>query len=307
MKTVPVDLLAHLAGDATTTCQCWRVSRRDGRVFGFTEHDHDLGFDGTLFLAASGFSASETEAATGLAASGSEVTGGFSGDSILEADLAAGRFDGARVEVFLVNWRQPGQYLLQTVREIGEVSRDGSRFRAELRSLAHRLGQPQGRIYNRRCDAVLGDARCGVDLTGGGLAGGGLAGGGFAGSGQVVAVIDAARVEVSGLEGFADGFFRFGRLVFSNGGLDGTGVDVESQTVLAEGVSKLGFWLPMERLPQVGDGFVITAGCDKAFSTCAAKFDNILNFRGCPHMPGADFAYSYVDGETAHDGRPLFS
>jgi len=296
MKRLPADLSVHLAGDATTTCQCWRLTRRDGPVFGFTEHDHDLGFDGTVFLAASGFSASETEAAAGIAANASEVTGGFSSDCITEADLSAGLFDGARVEVFLVNWRLPEQRVLQMVREIGEVARDGSRFRAELRSLAHRLSQPQGRIYNRRCDAVLGDARCGVDLVGGG----------FSASGQVVAVIDAARVKVSGLDGFEDGFFRFGRLVFADGLLAGTGTDVETQVRRDTG-TELGFWLPPERLPVVGDGFSITAGCDKAFATCAQKFANILNFRGCPHMPGADFAYSYVDGETTHDGRPLFA
>jgi uncharacterized phage protein (TIGR02218 family) len=182
------------------------------------------------------------------------------------------------------------------VREIGEVTRDGSRFRAELRSLAHRLSQPQGRIYNRRCDAVLGDARCGVDL----------AGSGFLGAGRVVAVIDAARVSVSGLDGFADGFFRFGRLVFTDGVLAGTAVDVETQ-VRRGGVTELGLWLPLERLPAAADGFSITAGCDKGFSTCAQKFANILNFRGCPHLPGADFAYSYVDGESTHDGRPLFA
>lgn len=296
MRTIQPDFAAHLAGEATTTCQCWRVTRSDGRVFGFTEHDQDLLFDDTLFQAASGFLASETETASGLAADGGEVTGGFSSDSITEDDLAAGRFDGARVEVFLVNWHQPAQHLLQMVREIGEVSREGRQFRAELRSLAHRLSQPQGRIYNRRCDAVLGDARCGIDLASGRLSG----------VGQVVSATDAGRVAVLGLDGFADGFFRFGKLVFSNGELAGLGADVETQT-LNDGITQLGFWLPLEKLPAAGDAFTISSGCDKGFSTCATKFANILNFRGCPHMPGADFAYSYVDGETTHDGRPLFS
>jgi uncharacterized phage protein (TIGR02218 family) len=142
MKTVPADLAAHLAQEATTTCHAWRVTRRDGVILGFTEHDRDLTFDDTTFLAASGFSASEAEAATGLSVSADEVAGGFSNVAIREQDLATGRYDAARVELFLVNWAAPDQHLLLNVREIGEVSRAGGQFRAELRSLAHRLSQP---------------------------------------------------------------------------------------------------------------------------------------------------------------------
>ena len=53
MRTIPAGLKAHLDGGATTVCHAWRVTRRDGTVLGFTEHDHDLVFGGTLFAAAS--------------------------------------------------------------------------------------------------------------------------------------------------------------------------------------------------------------------------------------------------------------
>ena len=89
MRTIDPALKAHLEGDATTLCHAWRVTRRDGVVLGFTEHDHDLGFDGTEFLAASGFSASATEEGAGLPAATSEVAGGFSSEAISEAELAA--------------------------------------------------------------------------------------------------------------------------------------------------------------------------------------------------------------------------
>ena len=39
---------------------------------------------------------------------------------------------------------------------------------------------------------------------------------------------------------------------------------------------------------EVGDNFNITAGCDKQFSTCCNKFNNAINFRGEPHLPGTD-------------------
>jgi uncharacterized phage protein (TIGR02218 family) len=51
--------------------------------------------------------------------------------------------------------------------------------------------------------------------------------------------------------------------------------------------------------------FSVLAGCDKAFSTCKKKFDNALNFRGFPHLPGNDVAYSYVVEGSDFDGGPV--
>ncbi|WP_288430740.1 DUF2163 domain-containing protein [uncultured Agrobacterium sp.] len=295
MKTVPTELAAHLSGEATTTCHCWKVMLRDGSVLGFTEHDEPLHFGGVAYLAASGFQASESDSETGLAASSGEVAGGFSNEAVSEADLASGRYDGARVELYLVNWSAPeAQHMLLKVREIGEVTRSGGAFKAELRSFAHRLSQPQGRIYGRRCDAALGDGRCGATLAG------------FQASGTVLAVDGQGRITVGGLGGFAEGFFRQGKLRFDSGANAGVSFDLDDHASQS-GVTTLTFWLPMETAPQPGDGFTVTAGCDKSFATCKAKFGNHLNFRGFPHMPGADFAYSYVTSRTQHDGGALFS
>lgn len=293
MRTIPTDLAAHLAGEVTTTCHCWKVSLRDGTVLGFTEHDEALTFGGVSFLAASGFQASESDSETGLAASSGEVAGGFSSEAVDEADLASGRYDGAKVELFLVNWQNSQQHVLLKMREIGEVTRAGGAFRAELRSFAHRLSQPQGRVYGRRCDAALGDVRCGVNL------------GAFRGSGVVVSVDHMGRMMVSGLSGFAEGFFRQGRLTFTGGDNAGKSFDLDDHA-LRDAVAELSFWLPLDVAPKPGDIFTVTAGCDKTFTACKAKFANHLNFRGFPHVPGSDFAYAYVSGASVHDGKALF-
>ena len=263
-------------------------------MLGFTDHDHDLAFDGTLFLAASGFAGSEVEAATGLAASVDEVAGGFSSEVIREEDLTAGLYDGARVERFLVNWDAPEAHMLLDMREVGEVTRSGEAFTAELRSMAHRLAQPQGRVYNRRCDAEFGDGRCRVDLSA------------WQGSGSVLAVTDASTISVAGLDGFAEGFFRLGVLSLA----DGRRIDVEADRQLPDGARELSFWLPLDGAPgnvlAPGQAFTITAGCDKTFATCRDRFANQVNFRGFPHVPGSDFAYSYAAGEGRHDGGAIF-
>ncbi|WP_180897663.1 DUF2163 domain-containing protein [Martelella soudanensis] len=295
MRDIEAGLLGHLAGDATTVCSCWRVVLKDGTVLGFTEHDHDLFFASTAFLAASGFSASNLEAEEGLAANTSEVAGGFSSTAITEEALAAGRYDGARVEAYLVNWREPSQHQRMYVHEIGEVTREGGGFTAELRAVTHRLSQPQGRSFSRRCDAVLGNGKCGFNL----------ATPGFVASGTVLEVNSDAQLTVSVSGEFAAGFFSFGVLAFESGELAGVAVDIENNQGAGASM-RLDLWLPLEATPAVGDPVRLTAGCDKSFATCRTKFGNHLNFRGFPHVPGADFAYSYVNGESEHDGRAIY-
>jgi len=293
MREIPAGLQAHLDGEATTLCNAWRVTRRDGVVMGFTDHDRDLSFGGLAYLAASGFEASETEDGNGLSAEGGDVSGGFSADAIRAEDLSAGRYDGAKVEVFTVNWQDPSQRLLLRTAELGEVRREGGLFRVELRRLTHRLDQIRGRIYARQCDAVFGDARCGMSLAA------------YKAIATVTAVRDDMHVEVSGLSGFAERFFRYGVLSFTSGAAKGLSADVEDHRRL-EGADELTLWLPMAAEIAVGDTLEVTAGCDKRFSTCKAKFGNGLNFQGFPHIPGSDFSYGYADGETVHDGSPLY-
>jgi uncharacterized phage protein (TIGR02218 family) len=70
----------------------------------------------------------------------------------------------------------------------------------------------------------------------------------------------------------------------------------------------LTLWQRAPSAVEAGDGFTVTAGCDKTLATCKAKFDNVANFRGFPHMPGNDRAFAYVVGESGeNDGGSFFS
>ena len=158
-------LAAHLAGGITTLCRCWRLTRRDGLVMGFTDHDRDLTFDAVTYRAGGGLSASEAESAAGLQVSGGEVSGALRDAGIAEADILAGRYDEAEVAAYIVNWSDVTQRHLLQVATIGEIRRADRSFVAELRGPLHRYDQEQGRIYQRTCPAVLGDARCAVNLA----------------------------------------------------------------------------------------------------------------------------------------------
>jgi hypothetical protein len=59
VKAVSTALAAHLAGPVTTLATCWRITRTDGVVFRFTDHNRDLVVDGEVYEASAGYSWTE--------------------------------------------------------------------------------------------------------------------------------------------------------------------------------------------------------------------------------------------------------
>lgn len=278
MKTLSPEFAAHLVSGATTLCWCWRVMRRDGVGMGFTDHDKAVVFGGTTYEAASGFTASDIKDSLGLSVDNLEVTGALSSASLTDGDLAAGRYDDARIEIYRVNWSDPGQRVLMRSGSIGEVRRSGTGFTAELRGLAHYLQQPKGRLLQLTCDADLGDARCTIDLSSPK----------YRGTGSIVAASSSRRFTVSGLDAFDNGFFTRGLFAFTSGASAGLKIEVKSHLKLASAVT-IELWAEAEGPPAAGDTFAVTAGCDKRVETCKARFANVVNFRGFPSMPGNQF------------------
>ena len=165
MKALDSDLQAHLDSGATTLAWCWRITRADGAVLGFTDHDRSLSFAGTDFEPESGFSASELRAGSDLAVDAQDAEGVLRSDRITEADILDGRWDNATVELWRVNWSAVSQRVLMRQGAIGQIRRGRTSFVAEIRSLAHLLDQTVGRSFQHACDAALGDSRCKVALS----------------------------------------------------------------------------------------------------------------------------------------------
>ncbi len=292
MRDVPTALAAELQSGATTLCRCWKAVRRDGVTLGFTDHDRDIAFGGVTFAAQTGLDAAEAEATLGLAVGGGEVSGALASAGISAADIRRGLWDGASIETWLVDWRDVSRRMLLDASDIGEIRRSGEMFTAEVRGLAHQLDQTAGRRYAARCDATLGDQRCGVDLT--------------QPSRRVVRVIaslpDAQTVAFPAPAGFAAGAFTRGTLRFDLGPNAGLVVPVMSHT-RAGGIDAIALWAPPPEAMANGHQITLTVGCDGAFETCRDRFANAVNFRGFPHIPGNDHLLQYArQGEPGQDG-----
>lgn len=291
MRFIPEDLAERIEGAAASLCTCWIVTRSDGVRLGFTDHDRPLEVDGVICAAASGWTAGAAEAELGFSAGTASAEGVLDGETISGRDLAAGVYDGALVEAWRVDWSEPSLKVMLWSGTIARIVREGERFTAEVEGPLARLERVAGRTYGRLCDAVLGDARCKAEVTGTE----------FKGAGTVMSVEDNRRLVVSGLDGFAAGWFARGRLEFTGGDNAGFSIQLAAHDVGAAGVV-----LVLEERPPFavaeGHGFEVRAGCDKRWGTCGVKFGNSLNFQGFPHIPGDDFLLARAVEGDVNDG-----
>lgn len=296
MRSIPIALQAKLSSGVTTLCRCWLITRRDGVTQGFTDHDEDIVLGDASCRAGTGLTGSEATQKLGLSVDSSELSGALNDDSLNEDDLAAGRYDAAAVELWLVDWSEPSLCVLLAKGQIGAVKREGAAFTAEVRGVSDRLNQDSGRLYTATCSADLGDARCTVDLS--------IPD--YRGEGVVTTLLGTSSFVASGLATYDGELFTAGKLTFIGGANAGNSVEVKSHR--NAGVVTLSLWQVMAEPIAVGDTFVVTAGCDKRSSTCRGRFANLINFRGFPHVPGNDFVVRYpVPGEPGNNGSSLQS
>lgn len=296
MKTLPAPLAAHLSSGATTMAYCWRVTRRDAVVLGFTEHDRDIVCDGTTFEAAAGFTASQIQTSLGLAVDNFTASGALSSASIAETDILAGRYDDATLELLWVNWADPTQFILVSKGSLGEIKRMGLAFTAEYRSLAHRLNQRIGDTYQRTCSAALGDSKCRIDLSKVEL--------------RATATAQSEGVSrfvtVSGVDAYDADWFTYGKAAFSSGANSGLTLEIKKHLRSAS-QDVLELWNAPPFAIEIGDTAIVTAGCAKSFAACRNKFANQDNFRGFPHIPGQDHITATAKrGATNQSGGSIF-
>jgi uncharacterized phage protein (TIGR02218 family) len=263
-----------LAGPVTSAAYGWRIERGDGVTMGFTSHDRDVSVDGVLLRASPGMRPSSIVESTGLETDGLEVGGALTSSSITAADLAAGRWDTARLEIFLFDWSNPaaGKRIL-AVGELGAVSYSSSAFETELLGLTRRLDRPIAPQTSPSCRASFCDSACGLNIM----------------RFRHLRTVAAINHEIVALDSpVAASLFANGQLHWLGGPNSGL-----SSNIIGNEASFVTLSRSAHFPVTLGTRIALTEGCDKRLETCAARFGNAVNFRGEPHLPGNDLLTRY--------------
>src|SRR3954468_9683529 len=269
-------MTAMLERPLTTLAFCWRVERRDGICLGFTSHDRELAIEGLAYRPVPGMLPSAVTRSDGFNAAALDVSGALTSDAISAAHLAAGRWDGAAVRLFVVDWEDAGGERVVLARgELGEVTQRGPAFEAELRGPAAALDAAAVEQTSPDCRAELGDRRCRVDLMA------------RTRMTRVIEVLGESLLEVADAAPAANGY-AYGRLRWLSGPNCGL-----AAAILSSDGPRLTLRQPPPLPFAAGDLVEIVEGCDKLFATCRDRFANAENCRGEPHLPGMDLLTRY--------------
>lgn len=264
---------AFFRRELESTATFWRVFRRDGVALGFSSHDRDLTFGGLRHRAAPGMVPAAIRMTSDLSEDSAGVEGTLSHDSISNDDLTAGLFDNAAIEIGIVDWETLEHHSLYSGL-IGRIEDNQRSFSADLLSAKHVLEQDLVPRTSPTCRAVFCGLGCGLS-----------------------AHRFTHRVELNGID-FDFNQVRFSTITGANF-IDGQVRFLAGpQTGLTFGIlSANGDWLTLDRPLHVGlvagTAAELTEGCDHTLSTCSSRFQNSVNFRGEPFLPGNDLLARY--------------
>jgi uncharacterized phage protein (TIGR02218 family) len=287
-KTISSELKTHIAGDLTTVCTCWRIARVDGPELFYTNHDVDVVFDGDTYEADEGWVPTGLEAKEDLSVDNMEAVCFLRATKFNEADVAAGLYDYATLDVFIINYEDTSMGVMYLAQGwiLGQVQIRDQVAQVEVRSKSQLLQQNVVELYSPGCRAELGDSRCGVVLDSA-----------FTDSGAVTdvtgrSIFTNSAWAVSGASGGSDPY-KFGKLTWTTSGSSGGGSNLNDGFSMEVksfdfDIGEFTLFSAMPYEITVGDTFDVMFGCDKSLATCRDVFDNVVNFRGEPHLPGTD-------------------
>ena len=280
MKSATSGMNTHINSETTSLATCWKVTRKDGEVFGFTDFDRDLTVDSIIYQAATGYTRSAIHTIANLAVDNLDIESAIDSEILKANDLRAGVWDGATVEIFLVNWSalNQGKVILKRG-TVGEIVLKDTVFHAELRGLSQALSQQIVELYTPDCRADLGDSRCKINLAA------------LTVSGTITSVTDR-RTFADTSRAEADAYWNGGLIIW--GSSANTDRKMEVKSFIGGNFT---LYLPMPDTIEVGDTYTLQPGCDKSFGMCKARYSNVKNFRGEPHVPGNDQILNYPDAK----------
>jgi uncharacterized phage protein (TIGR02218 family) len=292
MKPAPTALISYLnAARASPDAQllmadAFLFTLQGGSTLAYTNIDVTFTYAGVTYLANSILvDGLKYKAAVGLEADQQQITVAarstdtISGGAPFLQALRDGSFDGCEIVRYRVFFsdRLGGTAIGATMLfkgrlgNIDEIGRTSAKLTVNSDLVLLDIDMPRN-MYQPTCLHTLYDSGCTLSKTSPS----------FSSSGAVGAGSTASIIYWS----LANANFAQGTITFTSGVLTGVTATVGS---VANG-SSLNLINPLQSVPAPGDGFTVYFGCDHTLTTCQAKFNNLVNFRGLPYVPPPQMA-----------------
>ena len=275
-KAVPPQIQTMLDTGCSTLAYCWLITTEDGEQLGFTDSDADLQISNITYKAVQGYSGVALQSTASSSIDNTSVSFLLNFEGTEEDKLLSGAYDFADIEIFLVNYLSVASGIIRLKKGfIGEIKIDDVKATANIIGLTQKLEVPALEYYSNNCRATLGDSKCKFVF----------AASPFITTGNITNVFNnrAFNTDITGSA--VNDFYKYGIIEWTSGLNIGRKAEVKTylQTnsyieLFDEMFSNLAF----------NDSFILKAGCDKKLQTCKNKFNNIVNFRGEPFIPGRD-------------------
>lgn len=276
MRNISPELKAHLQEEVLTVAFIWKIVCEDEDAFFFTSHVEDIEYLGDTYVSTTGSANTTLSTDRSLAVDNMEALTRLLDSSITRDDIDAGKFDGATVDIYLVNYEDLSMGALPLARffRVGQIETQDHHAVFEIRGIAQRLSNEIVELYGPGCTANLGDARCTKDISGPE----------FNISTSVTYAYDDQQTFVADLQPPSDDldFFRYGFVTWNTGSNAGLQMEISGYD---PDTMEVTLFLPMVFAIEAGDAFTATVGCDKSHATCHQRFNNVDNFRGFPSIP----------------------
>lgn len=306
MKTIPSGIQTAIDNRSTSLVRCWKITRTDGLIYGFTEHDQPLdinadGLGAVTYYPNDSFNTDAMSYSDEMDVDGEQILGITNTEVFSEEDIIAGRFKSAEVKVFLVDWTNLAAGIVKLRKGIlGEFEWMDFGFKVEIQGLSYLLQTNVVSLYSPRCRSKFGDqgsgtsGGCRMDLYA------------LTHQATIATVTNRKQFTLSGLVGtFADGtggsktggYFQHGQVTFLDG--PNSGVSREISTYSTAGGGTVGLYLPVPFEPEVGNTISIAPGCDKTLEVCRDNWDNLNNMRAEPYTPGEDVFFRVVQARRS--------
>ncbi len=255
----------------------WRIRRQDGVTIGLTSHDCDLWFEGINHRGSPGMLPSAIRRTADLSSDSAEVQGALTHDSIAAADLQSGRFDGATVEIGLVDWETFESAILYRG-VIGGVAEEAGGYQADLQSVKAALEADPIPRTSPTCRAKFCGPGCTLNPVR------------YTHEAWLAAVdLENAAMRFTGVPSAE--IFESGSLRWVDGPHAGQAMEIMS--------AEAGWLFVDAELNEgllIGTRALLREGCDHTLATCRDRFSNAVNFRGEPFLPGNDLLTRYPQG-----------